>query len=307
MAQEKLHVVPHNDGWAVKREGKNDVESTHPTQKEAIDAGRDLAQKGEVDLVIHRSDGTFRKIYTIGGEEEMSDRGNGREADRGVRGERIEAKDVVSVGTRISWGAILAGAAVALTFMIMMGVLGTAAGLTVRDRMSDQSYFIGAMICSLVTLLASFFLGGMVVSRITAGEDKTEAMTYGVVLWGVVFVALAVLSTIGANTGFNALAVHNDAKAALPNQFFDNLKSPLTPEQVDELHAKLRNAAPAISATQAAWWGFAGILLSILAAIAGSVSGAGPTLFLRQIRARRTQAAPPSVPVTQPALQTAGR
>jgi len=291
----------------VKREGKNDVESTHSTQKEAIEAGRDMA-KGEVDLVIHRSDGTFSKTFTVGGDEEMSDRNNGREADRRTRREHIEANDILSVGSRISWGAVLAGAAVALTFMIMLGVLGTAAGITARDRMSDQGYFIGAMICSLITLLASLFLGGFVVSRITAGEDKTEAVTYGVVHWGAVFVLLALLTAVGANIGFNALAVKDDARSSLPGKFFEGLSSPLTQEQVDELNTRFRNAGPNISPTTAAWWTFAGILLSILASIAGSLVGAGPTLYLRQVRERNTSTAPPStVPASTPALQSSNR
>jgi len=305
MALERLHIVPHGDGWAVKREGSNDVESTHSTQKDAIDAGHNRAQQGEVDLVIHRSDGTFRKIYTIGGEEDMNDRT--ADVDRGGRRERIEANDLLSVGTRISWGAVLAGAAVALTFLIMMGVLGTAAGLTARDRMSDQGYFTSAMICSLITLLAAMFLGGFVVSRITAGEDKTEAVTYGVVLWGVLFVALAILTAIGANVGFNALAARDEAKATLPSQFFEGLSTPLSQEQREELNTRLHNAAPQVSPTTAAWWTFFGILLSILAAVGGSVTGAGPTLVLRQFRERHTPAATMSGPATQSTLQSAHR
>jgi len=308
MAQERLHVVPHGDGWAVKREGKNDVESTHSTQKEAIDAGRNLAQRGETDLVVHRSDGTFHRIFNLAGEEDMTDRGNGRDNDRGTRRERIEANDILSVGSRISWGAVLAGASVALTMLIMLGVLGTAAGLTARDRMSDQGYFISAMICSLVALLASMFLGGFVVSRITAGEDKTEAVTYGVVHWGVLFTALALLTAIGANLGFNALAARDHAQSVLPNQFFDNLSTPLTQQQIDELNTRLRNATPNISPATAAWWTFASMLLSVLASIGGAVTGAGPTLYLRQIRERHNPAAPTSVPAANPpALQTTGR
>jgi Uncharacterized protein conserved in bacteria (DUF2188) len=40
MAKSVLHVVPHNDTWAVKREGNERASSTHPTQKEAIEAAR---------------------------------------------------------------------------------------------------------------------------------------------------------------------------------------------------------------------------------------------------------------------------
>lgn len=300
MAQDKLHVVPHGDGWAVKKEGKSDAESTHPTQKEAIDVGRELAQKHDADLVIHRADGTFRKIYTIGGDEDMAERTNGR--DR-----RIETSDILSVGSRISWGAVMAGAAVALAVIIMLGVLGTATGVTLRNRMSDQGYFIGAMICSIVTLLGALFLGGFVVSRITAGEDKTEAMTYGVVLWAVLFVGLALLTALGDNVGYNAMALNNEAQAALPRDLFEGMRSPLSQEQVEELRAKYRNAAPEINPTAAAWWTFAGIVLSMAASILGSVAGAGPTLFLRQYRERRAPATVPAPAAAQAALQPAAK
>ncbi len=42
MAKDTLHVVPHDDSWAVKREGNERSSSTHSTQKEAIDAAREL-------------------------------------------------------------------------------------------------------------------------------------------------------------------------------------------------------------------------------------------------------------------------
>jgi hypothetical protein len=291
MAQERIHVVTHENGWAVKREGKTDAESVHATQKEAIDAGRELAVKSEADLVVHRADGTFRKVYSVTGEgvEEMSDRNNGRDADD--RRRTVETSDVVSVGSRISWGAVLAGAAVALALMVALGVLLTAIGLSVRDAMSDRSNFIMAMICSIVTLLAALFVGGFVVSRITAGEDKTEAITYGVVLWGVLFVAAAALSATGVNIGMQAVNVGTSPRAdAWLSEVYDRAGI----EQ--DVRTKLGKAAEEVRGQvdpkEVAWWTFGGILLSIAAAVAGSVAGAGPTLVLRALRDRRPVVTP---------------
>jgi len=284
MAQERFHIVTHENGWAVKREGKTEVESVHATQKEAIDAGRDLALKTDADLVVHRADGTFRKVVSVNGEEEnMNDRENANRTER----RRIEADDVVSVGTRISWGAVLAGASVALAVMFALGWLSTAIGLSVRDAASDRTLFVGSMICLLVTVIASLFVGGFVVSRITAGEDKTEALTYGVVLWGFLFAVTTALASSGANIGLNALnafAARKDAGAAtLPK--LDDLG--LNDRQATEVKNRLSEATPTVSPQAAAWWGFAGIILSMAAAIGGSIAGAGPTLVLRQIRERR--------------------
>jgi len=285
MAQERLHIVTHENGWAVKREGKTAVESVHPTQKEAIDAGRDLALKSDADLVVHRADGTFRKVVSVNGEDEnMNDRENANRTER----RRIEADDVVSVGTRISWGAVLAGASVALAVMFALGWLSTAIGLSVRDAASDRTLFVGSMICLLVTVIASLFVGGFVVSRITAGEDKTEALTYGIVLWGFLFALTTALATTGTNLGLNALNVfsgNSGARAAVPN--LDDLSGKVDRPTLTEIRRRYEDATPEISARAAAWWGFAGIILSMAAAIGGSIAGAGPTLVLRQIRERR--------------------
>jgi len=306
MAQDRIHIVTHENGWAVKREGKSDVESIHPTQKEAIDAGRELAQKSEADLVVHRADGTFRKVYSTGGEEseEMSEResnGSNRVAGdgRGTR-PRLETDDVVSVGSRISWGAGLAGASVALALMFALGTLSTAIGFSFRDAASDRALFAGAVICSLVTVVASLFVGGFVVSRITAGEDKTEALTYGVVLWGVLFAISAALATTGTSLGLNALSASSQARAVLPSDAFEGTK--VTQEDMDKVRSRIENAAPAVSAKAAAWWTFVGVIVSIAAAILGSIAGAGPTLVLRQFRERRA-----ALPVTRTQLQTQAR
>jgi hypothetical protein len=287
MAQERFHIVTHENGWAVKREGKPEAESVHATQKEAIDAGRDLALKTDADLVVHRADGTFRKVVSVTGEEEnMNDRENGNKTEERRVPRRIETDDVVSVGSRISWGAVLAGASVALAVMFALGWLSTAIGLSVRDAASDRTLFVGSMICLLVTVVASLFVGGFVVSRITAGEDKTEALTYGVVLWGFLFALTTALATTGTSLGLNALNVFSartDARAAVPN--LDDLN--LNRDTLREVRARYESATPEVSAREAAWWGFAGIVLSMAAAIGGSVAGAGPTLVLRQIRERR--------------------
>ena len=38
------HVIPHEDGWAVKGSGDQRASSVHPTQKEAIARGREVSR-----------------------------------------------------------------------------------------------------------------------------------------------------------------------------------------------------------------------------------------------------------------------
>ena len=54
------HVVPHSGGWAVKPEGGEKPSSVHPTQKEAIDRGREIARNQSSEVIIHRPDGRIR-------------------------------------------------------------------------------------------------------------------------------------------------------------------------------------------------------------------------------------------------------
>ncbi len=54
------HVVPHEKGWAVRREGNQRVSSTHRLQETAIRKAKRLARKHKADVIIHREDGTIR-------------------------------------------------------------------------------------------------------------------------------------------------------------------------------------------------------------------------------------------------------
>jgi uncharacterized protein YdaT len=60
MAGKNQHVVPHQEGWAVKGAGNTRATSVHQTQKQAIDAGRRIAQNQGSELVTHRPDGRIR-------------------------------------------------------------------------------------------------------------------------------------------------------------------------------------------------------------------------------------------------------
>ncbi len=54
------HVVPYEDGWAVRREGNKRVTSKHRKQSTAIRKAKSLAKKHKSDVIIHRADGTIR-------------------------------------------------------------------------------------------------------------------------------------------------------------------------------------------------------------------------------------------------------
>ncbi|WP_088339932.1 DUF2188 domain-containing protein [Robiginitalea sediminis] len=54
------HVVPHEEGWAVRREGNTRITSRHRRQDTAIRKARQIARRHKADVIIHRADGTIR-------------------------------------------------------------------------------------------------------------------------------------------------------------------------------------------------------------------------------------------------------
>ncbi len=54
------HVVPHEDGWAVRREGNKKITSKHRKQETAIRKAKSLARKRKADVIIHRKSGGIR-------------------------------------------------------------------------------------------------------------------------------------------------------------------------------------------------------------------------------------------------------
>lgn len=65
--KQNLYVVPHNDGWAVRREGASRVSSNHATQADAISEARERGlDHGNTSVRIQGTDGRFREERTYG-------------------------------------------------------------------------------------------------------------------------------------------------------------------------------------------------------------------------------------------------
>ena len=62
----RVHVVPHRDGWAVKREGNNRATSVHGTQKDAQRAAVPIAKRENTEVVTHGRDGKIRDSDSYG-------------------------------------------------------------------------------------------------------------------------------------------------------------------------------------------------------------------------------------------------
>ena len=55
-----LHVVLHNDGWVIRKDGAARATSIHRTQREAVEAARKIARSQNGELVIHGRNGRVR-------------------------------------------------------------------------------------------------------------------------------------------------------------------------------------------------------------------------------------------------------
>ncbi|RED49264.1 DUF2188 domain-containing protein [Seonamhaeicola aphaedonensis] len=55
------HVVPYEDGWAVRREGNKRITSKHRKQSTAINKAKTLAKRYDADVIIHRASGEIRE------------------------------------------------------------------------------------------------------------------------------------------------------------------------------------------------------------------------------------------------------
>lgn len=60
------HVVKRAGGWAVVGEGNSRDTSVHPTQHEAIERAREIAQNQHSEVVIHGEDGKIRDKNSYG-------------------------------------------------------------------------------------------------------------------------------------------------------------------------------------------------------------------------------------------------
>jgi hypothetical protein len=100
---------------------------------------------------------------------------------------------------RISWGAILAGAVVAIAVGSMLNVLGLAIGATTVDAAvpgetpSASSFGIGAGIWLLLANLIGLAIGGYVAARLSGTADGTDATLHGLAVWATSFLIAAVL------------------------------------------------------------------------------------------------------------------
>ena len=192
-----------------------------------------------------------------------------------------------SVRSRISWGAILAGAAVAMAIHALLMALGVAIGMSLSDDVNSRNLGTGAGVWGFISLLIALFAGGWVTTQVTAGETRTEAILYGVVLWATTSVLLLWLTANGIRAG---MEVASDARSMTgANYAATSTDTGQTPEERQAAMEQARDAG-----REGSWWVFAGMLLSMVAAIGGALVGPIELTVRRDARHSRDHHLPPA-------------
>jgi Protein of unknown function (DUF2795) len=110
--------------------------------------------------------------------------------------------------SRISWGAVLAGAAVAVATSLLLGLLGAAFGAgSISDLQAASAR--GAGFWTVIALALSMALGGYVASRLSGTHSHLDGELHGITMWAaaVLLSALAFAHLLGGAidlVGFNA-------------------------------------------------------------------------------------------------------
>ena len=77
----------------------------------------------------------------------------------------LRAEDLVPVRSRVSWGAIFAGAVLALAVYLILTLLGGAIGLTVSDNVRTDTLKTGGAIWAILATAIALFVGGWVTTQ----------------------------------------------------------------------------------------------------------------------------------------------
>lgn len=168
------------------------------------------------------------------------------------RGGAVRTGETVAIETtrgfdrpfaRVSWGAIFAGAVLALAVQLVLTLIGAAIGLATLNPAtgnspSGASFGAGAAIWWCISSLISLFLGGYFSARLAG---TFNGWLHGLATWGTVTIVTIVLLTtaagalIGGASGLANFVANNSNKTGqLP---------PAVQQQLDQLRAQASQTA----------------------------------------------------------------
>ena len=201
-------------------------------------------------------------------------------------------RDVVFPGG-ISWSGIFAGALVALTLHLVLGILALGLGLGAVDVVSDPDVESGTITGAIgvwwtVSALLSLFLGGWTAGRVAGGPFAPRGVFLGVLVWAIVTLASFWLLTTAISTLLGGpLAVATESVYGVLGEIEAGSNLPpageVEDEDLEELRAEAmrRLAARAEGAIDAGLWAAFTLLLGAGAAVGGAWLATEPPAWAR--------------------------
>ena len=186
--------------------------------------------------------------------------------------------------SRIRWGGIFAGTVAALGVLALLYAFGAAVGLTGidpqnPDTMSASSLFTG--IWAFIAPIIALFVGGYVASLAGSARTKGIGATYGLVVWG-----LTTLVGTWLMVDFLSVIVGG---AVSVGQTAIEAGGPAVGESIQGSDVA-QAQGPALQVAETTgfviWGVFGSLLVSLLAALGGSVLGASYRVQTMVARAR---------------------
>ena len=190
--------------------------------------------------------------------------------------------DRVSLSDRVRWGPILAGLFAALSTMAVLGVLGAAiAGSAYDPGDSARSFGIGAGLWGIITVLASFALGGWVAARSAAVRRQHNGVLNGAMVWAVAIPVMAYLLASGASRLADTAAIaaansQDNAMQASARMTGDGVSVPGNSGDATQGSARVtadQKERAADAGARTAWSTLVALLLGLTAASFGGYLG----------------------------------
>ncbi|MGR3512114.1 MAG: hypothetical protein ACU0GG_05075 [Paracoccaceae bacterium] len=157
---------------------------------------------------------------------------------------------------RVSWGAIIVGAVVAMALMVFFATLGIAIGGAVVDPLQEARPLagvgIGSGIYTVVTQIISLAVGGFAAARLAGVPRTIGSVLHGAAVWAATTLFLAWAALLGGSAVFGTAAttVSNmvrGATDAVQTVMPDNLSFPDVSELAGQI--SLNDLPPQIAQT----------------------------------------------------------
>lgn len=187
---------------------------------------------------------------------------------------------------RTSWGAVLAGATVAIAAQIFFTLLGIALGMTASEVTRDpaaqvtEGVAVTAAAWWLISGTLSLFLGGLVVGRFAGLTRSPDVILHSLTMWSTTAVfGLVVVSLAGTTalygTGLNSMYLGSNTSNRQAAENHARRIGVITVSQpLNTLESNNEQTVTPAQATKfvrtASWWAVLAFMLGIGASLVGS-------------------------------------